>query len=251
MILSHSDRFIYTHLEKCGGTSVEKALAHNLYENVLILGSTIVGELRQAQMFAQWGEGRVKRDFLWKHSTTPQIYQFQKNNAWTSYKKFSVIRDPVELAKSLFAYSQKVTAYHVRDEHLWPSYIVYGTWPKGFPYTEDYVRSYITSAVKGKKFDGFVDDMIHNQYLCFSPYYWRLRPSVFDKDLGLVVDLSQLNDRWEEIQDYLDVPHHPLEHLNKSGSADLHISQVSVDRIKKRFEIDYDLMPEITGVHWS
>lgn len=248
MIISHSHKFVYTHLEKCGGTSVEKSISTVLAPGDTILGSTIEGELNQAYLFESLGIGRTKKDYLWKHSTTPQIYRFLKND-WKSYKKLSVVREPVSLAKSLFAYSQKVTAYHLKiDTSEWAGFVRRGVWPSHFPYTEGYVRSYITSVVNKSRFDGFVQDMIHNQYLCFSPYYWRLRPSVFDSGMGLVIDLAELDIRWSEVQEYLGIELPPVEHANQSASADLNIKQISIDRIKNHFKIDYY---QEYGVNWN
>ena len=60
MILGKHKHFIFIHLEKCGGTSVENALAPYLLWDDIIMGSTHFGEQLQAFYFNYHGHQNVK-----------------------------------------------------------------------------------------------------------------------------------------------------------------------------------------------
>jgi len=252
MIISHSKKFIFIHLEKCGGTSVESALQPHLDWGDIIIGGTVYGQSTQDFLFTRYGAQKARNDFLWTHSTARQIYRYLGKDKWKDYQKVVVVRNPVDLAKSLYSFSEKVVSYHsATDYENWKHRVHNRAFTEDWPYGERYVRSFITSHVRGTRFEGFVDDMVVNDYDCFSPYVERIRASVFEKDYGMVVDLSQLNERWGEITDRLGVSGATLEKLNTSRSETLNISPAAVAKIKRRFAIDYERMPEYTGVEWK
>lgn len=253
MIISHSKNFIFIHFEKCGGTSVETALQTQLSTKDIIIGSTDIGESIQNNYFSEHGSRYTKNNMLWKHSTARQIYRHVGRNNWKNYKKLSVVRDPIELAKSLFSFSEKVIVYHTNNKSIkvWDEMVKRNSFPDRWPYHEEYIQSYIRSKVFSTKFDGFVKDMVYRDVDCFSPYSERLKPSYFDSGFGKVIDLSQLNNRWSEICDYLEVTQPPIQKLNTSDSRSLNISESIRDVIRERFAVDYQVMPEYTGVTWN
>src|SRR5215469_2544795 len=55
MIISHSRRFIFVHIHKAGGTSVEQALDPHLAWNDLILGGSQFGEKIQGAYQKRFG----------------------------------------------------------------------------------------------------------------------------------------------------------------------------------------------------
>jgi len=252
VIVSHSKKAIFIHFEKCGGTSVESAIQPYLDFKDIIIGSTEYGEATQEFLFQRYGVSKVKRDMLWKHSTARQIHKHVGKNDWDEYTKVSVVRDPVQLAKSLFSFSEKVLSYHAKiDYDYWNELVRKGNFPRTWPYDEGYIRSYITSHVYRTKFHGFVSNMIFNDYDCFSPFTERLMPSFFQKDFGTVIDLSQLNDRWKDISKIFGAQGSEIGGLNASKSPSINVKDETVDIIKKRFAVDYEVLPQYTGVNWN
>ena len=253
MIISHSKKFIFIHLEKCGGTSIEAALAPTLGKQDLLIGGENVGESIQSRMFEQYGTQYTKNNLVWKHSTAKQAFRYIGRKNWAEYKKFTVVREPVSLAKSLFAFSQTSVAYHLPryDHERWPQMVKDRNFPDQWPYHDEYIRAYIYSHVTRTKFDGFINYLIRYDADCFSSYYDRIRPNYFDNDMGMIVDLSQLNDRWGEICDYISVPATKLQQLNTSGSKDLVIKGYTEQKIRDHFALDYQRMPMYTGVTWQ
>lgn len=238
-------------MEKCGGTSVETALQPYLDWGDIIIGSTSYGEQTQEFLFNRYGARKAKNDLIWKHSTARQAYRYIGKDKWKDYKKIVVVRDPVDLAKSLYSFSEKILSYHSKiDYGYWAQLASTGDFSEDWPYGERYIRSFITTSIRGGGFNAFVKDMVKNDYDCFSPFVERIRPTFFDKDFGTVIDLSQLNNRWEEITESIGIKGSVLQTLNGSGSNDLNIKQNSIEEIKKRFAIDYEILPLYTGVNW-
>ena len=91
MIISPYKEFIFIHLEKCGGTSVETALEPYLAWHDMIIGSTNFGESIQSLYFNRFGVDKVKSEMLWKHSSAQEIYQFVGPDNWNDFKKFSIV----------------------------------------------------------------------------------------------------------------------------------------------------------------
>ncbi len=95
MIICQSRRYLFIHLHKTGGTSVEAALAPSLAWNDLLLGSTAFGEQCNQHYRSRFGLG--------KHSSLEEVYRFCANSPqMQAYRVVSVVREPLERAVSLY-----------------------------------------------------------------------------------------------------------------------------------------------------
>lgn len=253
MIISNSKNFIFIHLEKCGGTSVESALQPHLHWQDIILGSTEFGESIQEANFQRHGTEKVKKEMLWKHSTAANIQSVVGKEKWFYYKRFSIVRNPVEIIQSLYWFSNTAVTYHLGsiDEDFWRECFKNNSFPDTWPYREKYVQTFVASQINHSGFDGFVESILAKQNDFVKPQIKRLRTSYLDKNLGKVVDLSRINDEWENVLDYIDMPFVELQQLNTSKYKEsLELNPKLRRAIKRHFSIDYANIPRYTGVYW-
>jgi len=253
MIVSHSKKFIFIHLEKCGGTSVESALEPYLAWDDLIIGSTDFGEGIQSLYYKRYGIEKVKKDMLWKHSTAKQISEYL-GESYSDYKKIVVVRNPVHIVKSLYTFSQTATTLHLgrfRRED-WRDMADQG-FPNEWPYNEPYIQAYAASQLSGSGIDGFVSTMFRENHSFISPQVNRICAKPLHFDVNFIIDISQLNYYWEDVLGSIGIKDEvPLFKLNKSLHADeVEMSDKTIKIIKNHFAADYEYLPEYTGVLWK
>lgn len=252
MIISPSRNFVFVHLEKCGGTSVESALEPYLHWSDMILGSTDFGEGYQQLLHNRFGVNKVRSEMLWKHSSAKDIYQFVTPDEWSNFNKISIVRNPVEVMRSLYNFSKTTLYYHVGriNRSKWKQLIATQDFPDSWPYTEPWFHSFAKSEIDGSGADGFVKEILSLDNHIVSPQVERIK--AFEKDgLGYVFDLSQINERWGEILEIIGIEDYVgLDILNSSRDYETEFSPRSIKLIKKQFALDYDVLPEYTGTTW-
>ncbi|WP_202940772.1 sulfotransferase family 2 domain-containing protein [Alteromonas macleodii] len=99
MIVSHKYKFIFVHINKCGGTSVTRALLPFLGEDDLVLGGSSDTEKLSEEYLAEHG--------IYKHSTASEIKRFVGDEVWNSYYKFATIRNPWDKIVSTYFWFHK------------------------------------------------------------------------------------------------------------------------------------------------
>jgi hypothetical protein len=253
MIISPSRGFIFIHLEKCGGTSVEAALQPYLHWSDIIMGSTIYGERYQQNLYERYSIEKVNKTMLWKHSTAKEIESFILPENWKDFNKISVVRDPIDLVKSLYFFSQTSVKYHIGriNRQKWKELIRTQDFPTAWPYTEGFVHGYAESVINDSGIDGFVRYIFKDNFSFIRPQVHRLE-AFSTKDLGMVKDLSVLDEEWQDVLDAAGIEKSvPLERLNVSERDKIDLSPKSIKIIKKHFAIDYQVLPKHTGVYWD
>lgn len=252
MIISPSRGFIFIHLEKCGGTSIETALQPYLHWSDMILGSTDFGERNQQNYYDRFGRENVNKNMLWKHSTAKDIHAFIGPDSWDDFNKISVVRNPQEIIKSLYFFSKMSVKYHVGriNRQKWKELLRVGNFPDSYPYSEGYVRAYAQTEIDGMSIDRFVELLLSGDYGFVAPQVKRLEINKLIS-LGHVYDLSKINESWNDILEVVGISEDVrLDRLNSSEREDVQLSDKSKRKIKKHFAIDYDVLPKYTGVHW-
>ena len=82
--------------------------------------------------------------------------------------------------------------------------------------------------------------------------YERLE-AISGSSLGIVKDLSNLNEEWKDILQAVGINEDvPLQHLNSSERVyEKELSTKSIKLIKKYFANDYKILPHYTKVNWE
>ena len=94
MIICNSRRFVFVHIHRTGGSSVERAIEPILSWNDLILGSTPFGERIQGPYYSRFG--------LHKHSTLGDIERVCGSFLVKDYYVFATVRHPIARLCSLY-----------------------------------------------------------------------------------------------------------------------------------------------------
>jgi hypothetical protein len=94
MIICHSHRFVFIHIHKTGGTSIERALDPHLAWNDLILGGSKFGEQIQGPYTKKYG--------LSKHSSVSDIEKICGRALVENYYVFSLVRHPLSRLCSMY-----------------------------------------------------------------------------------------------------------------------------------------------------
>lgn len=98
-IISNSHRFVFVHLHKCGGSSVETAYQPHASWNDLVIGSTPEGE--QLQPIYRKLHG------LQKHSPASELRRVL-GPVWDAYWTFAMVRHPARIYESFYKWSHRI-----------------------------------------------------------------------------------------------------------------------------------------------
>jgi hypothetical protein len=229
MIISLNRRFVFVHIHKCAGTSVEMALGKLLRHNDFVIGSTKSGEKNQ--------EFFKKATGLNKHSTALEARRWMGEDMFSKCFKFAFVRHPVDRLLSLYSYAHKLAegapmtpeeqAAHERD----------GTLPDRAPYRYKAVRA----ALKSKTFSEFALHPLTWQDAGSQPQ-WE---SVCDSNGKLIVDyvgkVETIEQDWAHVVTQLALEA-PLEVRNASGGrGTTQLSGPALDTVRQRYAKDFEL----------
>src|SRR5258708_2149793 len=106
MIISHSRRFIFVHIHKTGGTSVELALDKFLSWNDLVLGGSPLGEAMNDTYRERYG--------LDKHSSVAEIDQVCGPQLSSRYTVLATVRHPLNRLCSLYNFVGTIVHHHAQ-----------------------------------------------------------------------------------------------------------------------------------------
>lgn len=256
MIICNSKKFIYLHMHKTAGTSIEQAIAPHLQWNDIILGSTNYGEKNQ-QIYYQ-------RFYLNKHSTGQECYNVVGKEVWDSYFKFATIRNPYSLVVSTFTYAQRILNMALLRgqidyekarlflENRWGKYI-YWTWRSIKRHKTSNNRIFKWPIVKALIESGYPEPSfsryLQSKYLwndkALTPQWEKLAVSKGASphmDLNLIIKMEELEQQWPLVCERIGM-NIELPHLNKSSKQkwqEYYANKKNRVLVEKKFAIDFE-----------
>lgn len=230
MIISLNKRYVFVHIHKCAGTSIEVALAKSLKHNDIVLGSTKSGE--KYQEFFKRSIG------LNKHSTAVEARGFLGEAMYAKFFKFAFVRNPIDRLHSLYSYALKLANDAELTDHERHQFETNGQWPDRPPFR----YKAVAAALESKSFSEFALHPLTWADAGAQPQ-WQ---SVCNAHGELIVDfigkVESIEQDFGHICEKLEVTV-PLEvrnssHETKSAHA---LSPLALSTVRERFARDFQL----------
>jgi len=229
MIISLNRRYVFVHIHKCAGTSVEVALAKHLRHNDIVLGSTKSGEKNQD--FFQRAIG------LNKHSTAADAKRWMGEDMWGKCFKFAFVRHPIDRLLSLYSYGLKLAEGGGMTPEERQRFESTGALPDRPPFRYKAVKA----AMKARNFSEFAMHPLALQD-AGARAQWE---SVYDDQGRLIVDfigkVETIEQDWARILAHLGVEAE-LEVRNVSaGRGSSQLSDEALAFLAERYARDFEL----------
>lgn len=245
MIISQSKGFVFIHIHKCAGTSIEEALSSHLSYNDILLGSTPSGE----RFNTNWSQLLISRSgaALKKHSTAREIKSFLWTHSWEEYFKFAVVRHPVSRIWSFYNFLLKVLKPYQNSTGL--SFEEkfdlreHNQLPDRSPYMDESIFRW--PAVKALLLSPGFEGVLEEKSFWKDPATRPQTESVTDERGSNIIDyigrVEELGSFKSTIEYRLDIQLN-LKHLNKSSSTHRSgLSQDAISIIERKYKSDYEM----------
>jgi hypothetical protein len=239
MFISNSRRFIYVHLFKCAGTSIEKALARTLRWNDILLGSTDAGERIQSAYQQLFG--------LYKHSDASTIRAVIGDDLWGEYFSFATVRNPFAHAVSQYTFSMQHLEMGLRKSYMASiagTGFMRSTDKDAWPWTYAGVKALMGLKQLQTSFGEFLRSPLLHDFTGLG----SLKAQLCDPDGKLLVDqvirMEDLAGKWPALCERLGLRDIPLARENASTSADFDYRALyraeDINIVRARYADDFD-----------
>jgi len=229
VIISLNRQFVFIHVHKCAGTSIEIALASHLAPNDLVIGSTPEGERLQSTIKQLIG--------LDKHSSAGQALAWLGPQRWECFFTFAFVRHPLERLRSLYMYARGLAEGQPMMTEEARRLKEIGTWPNRLPYQYPAVRA----AVQSDSFDAFLCHPVTWKDVGSHPT-WR---SLCDTDQRLLVSFIGKIERagadWTVIQEKLKLTAPLGIHNQSRQNQEVTLSDAAWEQVKAHCLVDFQM----------
>jgi len=193
MILSPNRRFVFVHVHKCAGTSIEVAMAPLLGVNDLVIGSTVDGEKHKKLLGDMVG--------LQKHSSAAAVLRVIGAERWQHFYTFGFVRHPVDRLYSLYTYALGLLERKPMTLDESETFARTGVWPDRPPYRFKAAQAAFCSPT----FDTFLLDPRCWQDDAAKPQWRSLCDEHGVRLVKFVGHVERINKDWHKVQQRLDI----------------------------------------------
>ncbi len=118
MILSHSKQFVFIHIYKNAGTSIQTALKkwNSLEDNIILKGLRKIAKIEVYQM-GYMSRLKMINSLKTSHGNLRDLERYLPENLLQSYFKFAIVRNPWSWQVSLYEYARKNTDHFQHQLH--------------------------------------------------------------------------------------------------------------------------------------
>lgn len=256
MIISKSKNFVFIHIEKTGGTSIEHALTpHIAWDDIFFGGEGNHHEIMLLK-YKEYGLDFLKKHGLWKHSTAEQVKKYL-GDEWNNMYKFAVVRNPFDRAVSAYNFRYYFNMWDLKEQNINNiKYVILDECQ-----TDDMIQVGNTLKVKdkdkeifystlidGSGINGFIPKAIENNIDAYIPQYDQL-----DDSLELF-DTNKLIQDWENIFKKINIKDSvPFVHTNKTlyKPKKIVLNNETIKIINNHFYNDFEIVQNRAGSDWD
>jgi hypothetical protein len=226
-IIANSKGFIFVHLHKCGGSSVEQSYQPHSKWNDLILGSTPEGE--QLQHIYRKLHG------LHKHSPALAIREVVGSETWDRYWTVALVRHPKSIFESFYRMLSRLSQHYMKstgiDRKTFAADVESGR------ATAPFTRWGMTKAyARSGSFPEFMEILFGE-----SPRSMTLTRKISDRQNNFLVQsvfkLENIDQFWAEFSDKIGA-NVERRHTNRGSAVPIEWDRRHLDEIARRFEVD-------------
>jgi hypothetical protein len=243
MIISESQKYIFIHIPKTGGTSISISLEEDLKYNDIVLGGTKYGEKLQRIYKKKFG--------LHKHSTAYKVKEVVGDVTWDNYFKFSTVRHPITRIISIYSYLEKKLSsfWGEKIKHSHPLSPLMRSYIKAKTDINKALKQEISWLLKWNSSQAYLETKSFSEFirhpkilldLSFKPqWFWVSDDSQKELIVDQIYKLENINSQWIDLSSKIGF-NGTLKHSNRSSSKSIAINSEDRQYLAEIFKVDFE-----------
>jgi hypothetical protein len=225
-ILSKKNNFLFIHLHKCGGTSVERA-----YEDVAHWSDIVIGSTGFAKVIDDYYREKLK---LTKHSSAIDVLNAVGADDYHEMLGFALVRSPFSILESFYAWIGRIFAYCERKKNIPLHQLKHIVMAGGEDADQFHFAKWGSSLAYAhtSSFNEFVEFALANRSIPLASMCRRLGVGT-ELEPEHIFRLDEIEDFWKTLERHLGVPLKRIR-ANASSSTDAPVAWSAMNAMKVR-----------------